>query len=221
MIGRNHATVGAVVALGFSPLISDDPVTILLVATTAAGAAVLPDIDHPNASVSKVIPIAGPLLSRFVALVAGGHRNRTHTLEAGTLVTTAALFASQHRLAAACVIATLVCFAAALLGPHLRLVSAASLAEFVIAIIVGLAVFRLNWLPVDWLPAAVAIGYVSHLFTDAITTAGIKPILIAPKFRLRLTRIRTGGFTEGLLGTVAILALIALTYVRIAQPFLG
>jgi len=220
MLGRNHATIGAIAVLGFAPAVSTDPPTLALAATCAAGAAVIPDLDHRQASVSKVIPVVGPLLARGVAALSGGHRNLTHTIEAGAVVTLAASAVVQRREIAAVVIGVLVCFAIALLGPHLRLVSAASLSEFFVGGAAGFAVFWYDWISVSWLPLAVAIGYAAHLLADAITVAGIRPLMIAPKIKLRLGRVRTGGQAEGTIGAVAVIALIVLTYVRVAQPLL-
>ncbi len=218
MLGRNHATFGAVAALAVAPMISSDPSTIAIAAGCSAGAAVVPDLDHPKASVSNVIPLAGPLIARLVAFLAGGHRNRTHTIEAGAATTAAAWLAASNRAAASTMIAVLICFAAALLGPHLRLVSVASLAEFFVAGAVGAAVYWIDSIPVDWLPKAVAVGFLTHLLTDALTIRGIRPILIVPKMKLRLGLLRTGGFTENTIGALAVVALLILLVTRIGIP---
>ena len=221
MLGRNHATVGAVAVLAMAPAFPTDPVILGLAATCAAGAAVIPDLDHRQASVSKVIPVLGPLLARGVSTLSGGHRNLTHTIEAGAIVTLAASAVVPRREVAAVVVGILVCFAIALLGPHLRLVSAASLAEFFVGGAAGFAVYWYDWIPLGWLPLAVGVGYGAHLAADAVTTAGIRPLVIAPKLKLRLGRVRTGGQTETTIGAVAVIALIILTYVRVAQPLIA
>lgn len=220
MLGRNHSTIGAVAFLAVAPTITSDPTATVLAAACAAGAAVLADLDHPKATVSRVIPIVGPLCARGVAFLAGGHRNRTHTIEAAAIATGAAWTASADRVVAAGSIVLLVCFAAALLGPHLRLVSAASRIEFVVGAAAGGAVLRFDWVPINWLPSAVGIGYAVHLLTDAVTVSGIRPILLAPKVQLHLGWIRTGGVAEHAVGTIAVLALGLLVYMRIAQPIL-
>lgn len=220
MLGRNHSTIGSVTLLAIAPAVSTDPATVLIAATCAAGAAVLPDLDHPNAAVSRVIPIIGPLVARGVSLLAGGHRNRTHTIEAGAVATGAAWVAAASRPVAAGIIAVLVCLAAALLGPHLRLVTVASLAEFAVAVAAGVAVLQFDGIRIEWLPGAVAIGFGAHLLTDAVTVSGIRPLLIAPRAKLHLGRLRTGGVTETAIGGLAVVALAALVYLRIAQPIL-
>lgn len=206
--------------LAAAPLIDADPTTIVMASTCAAGAAVLPDLDHPQATVSRVIPILGPLMARCVALLAGGHRNRTHTLEAGIAATAAAWAATNNRVAAAVTIAVLVCIAAALLGPHLRLVSVASWCEFVIAAAAGAAVLHYEWITIAWLPAAVGIGYLAHLLTDAVTVSGIRPLLVARSAKLRLGTLRTGSVSETAIGGLAVVALVALAYIRVAEPLL-
>lgn len=84
MMGRTHALTGAMAfglaapVLGaFAGLTAGE---LLLGTAVCAGAAVLPDIDHPGSGISRTF---GPLTRGFARLVAwtsGGHRHGTHSL---------------------------------------------------------------------------------------------------------------------------------------------
>lgn len=87
MMGRNHALSGAVAGMavatplhlyGTGPLYLDTTETWLFVATTA-GAAVLPDIDHCDSTVSEVLGWFTAGFAWLVQRAAGGHRHGTHS----------------------------------------------------------------------------------------------------------------------------------------------
>ena len=87
MMGRTHATSGAVAYLMLLPvaaaagLVEDtDAVTVIAGAVTAAGAAMLPDLDHPAATISRSLGVFTQVLSRLVGTVSGGHRAGTHSV---------------------------------------------------------------------------------------------------------------------------------------------
>lgn len=82
-MGRGHATMGAVVWLGVAEVghlagleVAGWP--LVLGTVICAGAALLPDMDHPEGTIAWSL---GPLtywLCRFTAWAADGHRRRTH-----------------------------------------------------------------------------------------------------------------------------------------------
>ena len=61
-------------------LIDVGPGAVLTGAIICAGAALLPDIDHHNASIAHSLPPFTMVLARFFQSVPGGHRNGTHSL---------------------------------------------------------------------------------------------------------------------------------------------
>ena len=75
-MGRTHATSGAVAFLAALPVLTwaDDshgPVTVAVGALTAAGGAMLPDLDHPQATIARSLGPATRLLSELVARLSG------------------------------------------------------------------------------------------------------------------------------------------------------
>ncbi|GAA4473474.1 metal-dependent hydrolase [Enteractinococcus fodinae] len=56
------------------------PAGVLLGAVICAGAALLPDIDHHNASIAHSLPPVSMAMARFFQTASGGHRNGTHSI---------------------------------------------------------------------------------------------------------------------------------------------
>jgi hypothetical protein len=84
MMGHTHALSGAVAYLAAAPLLAQvvpvTPGAVVFGAGAAAGAAMLPDFDHPKATIADVYGPLTRLLARVLSRVSGGHRNGTHSL---------------------------------------------------------------------------------------------------------------------------------------------
>ncbi len=82
MLGRSHVVsglAGASLILTFTDL-SDRPEVAATTIALVAGSAILPDIDHPGATISRSLPPVTQALSRVVSIVSGGHRQGTHAI---------------------------------------------------------------------------------------------------------------------------------------------
>jgi len=210
-MGRTHALSGAAAWLAAAPVIVDAaglPVGVaelLAGAAVAAGAAMLPDLDHPSAGIAGTLGPATRLLTRAVAAVAGGHRQATHSLAFALLTAAGAGLAVTHSPTAALVVAGVcVAFGVRALGPDelrddpildLELAAAAA------------AVTALVWATVttwSWLPYAVAVGCALHLAGDALTPRGV------PLWWPLPTRIGAAVFTTGSWAERAVQGVLAL-----------
>lgn len=67
------------VPLGFG-LLDVGPAAVFMGAIICAGAALLPDIDHHNASIAHSLPPVSMILARFFQRISGGHRRGTHSI---------------------------------------------------------------------------------------------------------------------------------------------
>lgn len=100
MMGRAHALSGvalclALIAAALATAAYNVPAAMaLFLAAVCGGAAVLPDIDHPDATVSQVFGPATWVLSKVVNGVSGGHRNGTHSALGCALLAMAAFGAT-------------------------------------------------------------------------------------------------------------------------------
>jgi membrane-bound metal-dependent hydrolase YbcI (DUF457 family) len=250
VLGVSHATSGAALGLavaGFAPRIADVQPTagsILTFAGVCAGAALLPDLDHPSSEATRRFSVASWLASRVIrplsALVydltkgrrdtgRGTHRGLTHTVVGAVLLGLAVNLASA-RWGTPVLLGTLfVCLALAIKGldaivpgpPSLMIAAGLTFAvhEYVPGGTAGTA---------GWLGTAVTLGMLVHSAGDAITESGA-PLLWPLRIRQRSwypvgtprpLRFRTGGTVEAWVVapalTVAVFLLVALVVPGVA-----
>ena len=211
MMGRTHALSGAVGMLAVTPAVSavtpsltpHGPVALAAGTVVAAGAALLPDLDHPRATVARSLgPVTGAL-SKVVAAVSGGHRQATHSV-AGVLLA-AGLFGVAGSAGGwwAWVPVTLLAGLA---------VAAVGLSKPVAAWAgAGLVVAASAVAGVDlgsWLGLSVAIGCAAHLAGDCATVQGC-PLLWPWRRRYEYAHLRTGGRGEQWTAAVLVTVLAA------------
>lgn len=244
MLGVSHALSGAALGLavaGFAAGWSGAPVDtggVLTFAAVCAGAALLPDLDHPSSVATTRFSWASVVASRVVRPLSalayrltgsrrdtgrGTHRGLTHTglFAVGTGL---ALDAASAAWGVPVLLATLfVCIALAIKGLDALVPGPPSL-----LIAAGLTYAVYEWVPggVDgtagWLGTAVALGVLVHSVGDAVTESGaplLWPVPIHgrrwyPVGGPRPLRLRTGGAVEtwlvapGLAVAVVVLVLL-------------
>lgn len=168
-MGRTHAASGVTIALGWTaaglPLAPSGAGGIAAFAAVTAGAALLPDLDHPHGTLAHSFgPLTRPL-AHLTARLSGGHRKGTHTLAFAVLAGLAGHWAGQEGSWWAVVpVAVAVWLALASLAPRLfrGLRNEAA----------GLAVGLLAWqgtLDVRWLGIALGLGCLAHCLGDLLT----------------------------------------------------
>jgi len=195
-MGSTHALSGTAAWLGAAavipalgmPAIALTPAAVLAGAMVSGGAALLPDADHKSATISRTIPIFGPLLTDAIGDVAGGHRAGAHSLLAGVLVTVGAVAIGQWQ-------TTLPVLGATSIGPAIAsaaLIAFAARARDLVdhwsaAWLLGIAaaavVFFFAPDSTIWFPLAIALGFLAHLVGDALTTGGIPGPIWPIRFR--------------------------------------
>lgn len=229
MMGHSHAVSGALAWLALDPVI--EPLTgtelsgvqMAAGAVVCAGAALLPDLDHPQATIAHFLGPVSQLVARGVSAVAGGHREATHSLLGAALTTAGiwALLAAFDVQAAAIVL--FVCTALALRGLAIAPPRSGPIAA---GLTIAVEAAAITWLflrysPAQWefLPAAVALGYLAHLIGDCATPRGC-PLGWPNPRRYSLPIItRTGNALEvALLTPVMGLAAAWLTYSQLISP---
>ncbi len=216
-MGRTHALSGAAAWLALAPALTDaaglpiGAAELLAGAAVAAGAAMLPDLDHPSGGIAGTLGPVTRLLTRAVAAVACGHRQATHSLLFVVLCAAGAAAAVTAGAAAALVVAGM-CVAVGLraLGPDelrddpildLELAAAAAGLTALAAATVT------TW---SWLPAAVGLGCVLHLAGDALTPRGV-PLWWPMPARTGVAVVTTGSPAERALQAALALAVLLLT----------
>lgn len=187
------------------------PSQVVAGAVVATGAALLPDLDHPGATISRSGGGITRAIARVVSSVAG-HRGATHTILAVAAFTALAVLVSglewQVRVpvlgeiqAGAVLLVTVMCA----VGTRALKMVDGMLLPWAVGLASGLLVAVLAPDTSIWLPAAVAVGALTHLVGDLLTTDGIPfptwPLTLKPPTRLA-TGIwqRSGDIAVPLLG---------------------
>jgi membrane-bound metal-dependent hydrolase YbcI (DUF457 family) len=213
MLGHSHSQSGSTAwsgAVCLAPLVGVHPhwpaISAGVLAT--AGAALLPDLDHPEATIAHTFGPVSKAAARIVHRMSGGHRHATHSL----LFAVAAPLATWVMLAFGgiwfAIPALFVLFAFGVRALHL----APSLTLTVATVTTGAAWFVLRG-DYGWLPWSVGIGVLAHLAGDCLTKEGC-PLLWPHRAHYMLPIVqRTGNRVETMLisplfalGTVALLA---------------
>lgn len=208
MMGTSHAVSGAAAwialtasatafpSLGLHPL----PATAVMIGTgIAAGAALLPDADHHNATIAHSVPIAGKVAAGVIGAVSGGHRKGMHSIMATIGIYFAvALLANvmwqpegwNDAVQAGSAVAVAACVAFAI--KVLKIVKS-WLPAWIIGFAVGAAIAI--WAPTEfsWLPLCITVGFIAHIVGDMLTTQGVPliwPIMIAPPRWIKKSPLR-------------------------------
>lgn len=169
------------------------PIPLLLASVIAAGFSIWPDIDHPNATITKKLGFIGSMLSIFVRMFTG-HRGLTHTwvfvvanaaAVAGLAVfvpwvagviggeavgDTVAQYSGRIILAILLAISALIITKLIMPGDTGK----GNVGAFIAAGLVALAAFYPNLDSFVWLPLAVGAGVFLHDVGDALTVGGVK-----------------------------------------------
>lgn len=243
MLGVSHATSGAALGLavaGFAPRLAGTvpgPGTVLAFAAVCAGAALLPDLDHPASVATRRFSVFSWLACRVVRPLSavvfdltrgrrdtgkGTHRGLTHTAVGAVLLGLGVNLASATWGTPVLLGTLFVCLALAIKGLDALVPGPPSL-----VIAAGLT-WAVQQLPggvagtAGWLGTAVTLGMLVHAAGDAVTESGaplVWPVPIRgrtwyPVGGPRPLRFRTGGPVEAWLVapalTVATLVLAVL-----------
>jgi membrane-bound metal-dependent hydrolase YbcI (DUF457 family) len=207
-MGRSHLLVGAAGALAVSkPLLiattGRTPTTGELVATTVvcAGAAMLPDIDHPQATVSRALGPVTWFLSRACARVLGGHRSGTHSI----------LFAVVLSWALTSLIVGLsgpllplfLCFFFASLAVRVLTEAEGAVCAVLAAGVASALLMATSGDSYTWLAPAIGLGWLLHIAADLLTTEGTAFLWPLSKTFFRFPIVgHTGGFRERLVAAL-------------------
>lgn len=174
------------------------PAGVFMGAIICAGAAMLPDIDHHNATIAHSLPPLTMIMARFFMTISGGHRHGTHSI-VGTL-----FFGIVAWLASFLVIkdvgwlgdlnvgaGLMAIFLSAFAFKVLRFMpDTARKAPWAAGIMVGIVTTLVFPQGPSWLIACVVIGVAVHIAGDMLTKEGCNifwPLKITPPKFLKKT----------------------------------
>ncbi|BFV60139.1 metal-dependent hydrolase [Kitasatospora sp. CMC57] len=202
MLGQSHAVSGALMYAATAPFLPQAllgreprPSEILVGTLLCAGAALLPDLDHHDATPAHLL---GPLsrgLCRLVGKLSGGHRHATHSLLFVALVTGGTWLGVTRLGERFAVGLTFVLLALAARALHLHPPGHGPTAWTTSVGLAGVGTATVAaWFDgiAGWLPYAVGLGALTHLLGDCLTRKGV-PLLWPYRRRFELVLIRRTG----------------------------
>lgn len=213
-MGSTHAVTGAGLFLGAAPFLLPDAgiPEVALGAAVAAGYSVLPDIDHPDATIARRLGPLGRFLARGVEKISGGHRNGTHSLLAVALLAAAlwlmVMASNPVGVSAAAAFGVWI-------GVGLLARAVGGWTPLRVALPIGIAVggaVYLGWVSPVVVAAAALIGYEAHLLGDAITRYGVSFLWPFSRSRYGIPLMDTGSTAETLLRVLLLAATAALVW---------
>ena len=184
-LGHTHALSGAVTGSAASIYVLHLPLPqAALMAGLTAGAAVLPDIDHPSSTLARSFGFLTRAFAWSVGRISGGHRHGTHSLIG------VAVFTALAWLAVACRHDTAGRVA---LGAFLTLILAAALIALRLgghwsdALAIGGAVAMVSaGTGLSLVALATGLGCATHIAGDMLTDSGCPLALPFSRRRLKL-----------------------------------
>lgn len=194
-MGRTHALSGAVAYLAGASLVGPvSPAQCALGVVVTAGAALVPDLDHPHASAVHAL---GPITRGagwVIRHVSGGHRHATHSLVGVSVATGLAWLAGLNAWATGAGLWVLAVCAIYALRPRAHVAERVATA--------GVAVAGIGWLMTAqtpdpwWLVGVVALGTATHVAGDMCTERGVPLAWPVSRRSVRIGSIDTGKTVE-------------------------
>jgi membrane-bound metal-dependent hydrolase YbcI (DUF457 family) len=234
VLGHSHSTSGALAwgaAAAAAPLtwwadlLGHQQLTvadIVLGAFTTAGAALLPDLDHPDGTIAHFLGPISHTFCRFVEWISGGHRHATHSFFFVALVT-AGTWAGAHYWGRPFVLAMMyVLFSLAVRALHLC-PPGKGIQSWGVVFLISVAgtAASYEFLPKNpvWLPASVGLGTLVHLAGDCLTKEGC-PLFWPAKQRFEIPIIRRTGnkFETAFLTPVMAVGALACVFFAVHHP---
>lgn len=207
-MGPTHALSAAGVFLAASFPVSHyvhhlGPLPAAIGTLVAAGAGLLPDLDHPSATPARAFGPISHTAARIVSHLSGGHRHGTHSL-IGTSITAALAIAAYLNIWALTAVIWL-CMGLGIRAlwrqpknrPNGRL-DYRDVAGLIHAAVAFYVAYRLthSGLDLSIVPAAVIIGYLVHLIGDSATESGVNWLYPFSRRRFRWASVDTGKAVE-------------------------
>lgn len=233
MLGTTHATSGAAGWLAVAPAaakiagLNQLGFKELAAGTlVCAGAALLPDLDHPQATIAQTLGPVTKAIARITNLLSGGHRMGTHTilfaLGAGGIAAAIAAGGSTTALALVWCLTALALKGIGLTPPKIGIGGKGVAIAIEATLIVWLMT---QFMPGTWwwLGLAVGVGCLIHVVGDMLTPEGCPIFLPFSRRRYSFPIIsHTGNFVEkAIFLPLFTVAACVLVYTQIISPASG
>jgi len=195
MMGRTHCLTGVAGGIGVAYLVPLSVPEVIAVTALCAGAALVPDIDHKDATITKTFGPITAALSYVVRKISGGHRWGTHSVLGIMVIGAMAQYGVMYRdeLVAQIVLCSLMSLA---LSAAIRLLRIPGWWDDLAPIPVSIGVVCFTSVPLTVIPPALMLGCAIHVLGDVLTRGGCPLLWPLSRKRFKLDLFKTNGFTE-------------------------
>lgn len=196
MMGRTHALTGYAAGIGATYAVTLSVPAAIVGTVLCAGAALVPDIDHKEATITKTFGPVTRLLSVLVRKISGGHRYGTHSALGIMAIGAMAQYGVMYRhtsVPAQVILIVLMCLAFA--GP-IRLLRIPGWIDDLAPIPVVIGIVCFTSVPLDVVPPALMLGCAIHVLGDVVTKGGCPLLWPFSLKRFKLDLFKTNGITE-------------------------
>jgi membrane-bound metal-dependent hydrolase YbcI (DUF457 family) len=201
MMGQTHALTGLAAGIGATYLVTLSVPAAVLGTIVCAGAAILPDIDHPKSTISNTY---GPITRGFSWIMrhaTGGHRRGTHSLagilalgfvaQAGVMYRHAEPLSQRVPAQIALTLVTVLALAGAI-----RLLKIDGWLDDVLPVPIVAGVVALTDIPMDIVPPALMLGAAVHVIGDIMTMSPCQILWPLDDHGVKLSLFKTNGRVE-------------------------
>lgn len=185
-LGHTHALSGLVTGAAVGLYVTHPhPLSQLALFTgLTAGAAVLPDIDHPNSSLAHCFGFLTKTFAALIGTISGGHRHLTHAILGVAGFTAAAWYAVRYRQDIGGKIG-LGIFLALIIASGLYALSVHGHGADVLAIVGAIAMVSTGT-GLTLVASAVCLGCATHVAGDMLTDEGCPLLYPFSRYHFRL-----------------------------------
>lgn len=238
MLGRDHALLAAVAAVGLGEPLAHlahtplPPVQLAAAGVIVSAFGLLPDIDEPGSTVSRKLGPASRAVAKVTKVLAGGHRQATHSVVFAATVAAAVWWLDRFTLTAPVIVFASLALTITMLVPG-GLARKGSAVALIVPLAAGWAAWRVetgSWLAPAvsthpqrwvWLPVAAGAGVILHMVGDTLTSMGV-PWMWPWRKHLAFPLLgHTDSLREQLLASSLSLALVVLAWFDVAAPLIG
>lgn len=194
-MGRSHFVSGIVAFEATAAQMHYTPGQAAVGALVVSSAALLPDIDHQHATISRTYGPVTVGASRLIATLAGGHRKGTHSVFGIGLLGLIAQACVMYRHS---VLGMLVLSAILIvtLAAGVRLLRIPGWIDDLAPIPVVIAGVFLTNIDLTTVPVALVIGCLAHVLGDCLTNSGCPVLWPLSDDRLKFGLFKTGKKAE-------------------------
>lgn len=195
MLGRSHFVSGVVAFEATAGALHYTPTQAIVGAIVVSSAALLPDIDHGEATISRTYGPVTRLISYLVATISGGHRKGTHCLFGIGLLGALVYFCLpyRHQAVGLAVLSTILIIT---LAAGVRIFKIPGRLDDFAPIPVVLLVVGMTNIDLSSVPEALVIGCLTHVAGDCATNSGCPIFFPFSNWRLKAALFSTGGWFE-------------------------